>query len=111
MKLVGQAPDTVPGAGERIALPGRRNLSAIGEIESFSSTTPDVLASMAAKAVAALGLRIGAADIFDTSAAGDLSDLVIIEVNGNPGLKTLELAGRMDIIHDIWTSMLEEALG
>jgi D-alanine-D-alanine ligase-like ATP-grasp enzyme len=111
MKLVEQAPDTVPGPGERIALPGRRNLSAIGEIESFSSTTPDVLASMAAKAVAALGLRIGAADIFDTSAAGDLSDLVIIEVNGNPGLKTLELAGRMDIIRNIWTSMLEEALG
>jgi hypothetical protein len=35
---------------------------------------------------------------------------VVIEVNGNPGLKTLELAGRMDLVHAIWTDMLIEML-
>lgn len=100
----------VPAAGARIALPGRRNLSAAGSVEEVSSDAPPALAQIAAKAVAALGLRIGAVDLFDTSAAGDLSGLVVIEVNGNPGLKTLELAGRRDLIRGIWVAMLTEML-
>lgn len=110
LSLTGRDPGSVPRPGERIMLPGRRNLSADGEIESFSDKAPAVLASTAARAVAALGLRIGAVDLFDMSPAADLSDLAIIEVNGNPGLRTLELAGRMDLIRRIWTSMLSEAL-
>jgi len=107
----GLDPDAVPAEGQRFLLHGRRNLSAAGSVEHMSADVPEILASLAAKAVAALGLRIGAVDLFDRSPAGDLSRLVIIEVNGNPGLKTLELAGRMDLIRAIWTSMLNEALG
>ena len=103
-------PSSIPAKDERILLPGRRNLSAIGEIESFSDTAPPSLASLATNAVTALGLRIGAVDMFDLSPAGDLSQPVIIEVNGNPGLKTLELAGRADLIRKIWVSMLSELL-
>lgn len=103
--------DYVPAAGERIPLPGRRNLSAAGGIETVSETAPAPLASLAVSAVQALGLRIGAVDLFDLSSAGDSSDPVVIEVNGNPGLRTLELAGRNDLIRAIWTSMYEECLG
>jgi D-alanine-D-alanine ligase-like ATP-grasp enzyme len=98
----------VPGG--RVTLPGRRNLSAAGSVEEISTDAPPALARIAAKAVVALGLRVGAVDMFDTSAAGDLSGLVVIEVNGNPGLKTLELAGRMDLIRGIWIAMLNEML-
>ena len=111
--LTGRSAASVPAKNEQIPLPGRRNLSAEGEIESFSTDAPPslaVLAVLAAKAVAALGLRIGAVDMFDASSAGDLSDMLVIEVNGNPGLKTLELAGRSDLIRAIWTSMLDESL-
>jgi glutathione synthase/RimK-type ligase-like ATP-grasp enzyme len=108
--LTGRSAASVPKKGERIPLPGRRNLSADGEIESFSADAPRSLALLAGKAVAALGLRIGAVDMFDVSAAGDLSDMLVIEVNGNPGLKTLELAGRSDLIRAIWASMLNESL-
>lgn len=101
----------VPAPGERIALPGRRNLSASGGVEQVNLQAPAALAAIAAKAVAAVGLRIGAVDLFDISVAGDLSDLRILEVNGNPGLKTLELAGHGDLIRAIWTSMLNERLG
>ncbi len=111
LAIAGRDPSSVPATGERILLPGRRNLSAVGEIESFSDTAPSELSSPARKAVAALGLRIGAVDMFDLSPAGDLSALVIIEVNGNPGLKTLELAGRSDLIRKIWVAMLSELLG
>lgn len=105
------APDVIPTKGERIVLPGRRNLSAGGGIERVSDQTPAPLAALAVAATQALGLRIGAVDLFDLSSAGDFTDPVIIEVNGNPGLRTLELAGREDLIHKIWTSMFEECLG
>jgi D-alanine-D-alanine ligase-like ATP-grasp enzyme len=103
-------PDYVPAPGERIALPGRRNLSAAGGIETVSEQAPPPLAALALSAVEALSLRIGAVDLFDLSSAGDSSDPVVIEVNGNPGLRTLELAGRSDLIRAIWTSMYEECL-
>lgn len=108
--IAGHAPDHIPAAGERIPLPGRRNLSAAGGIETVSETAPAPLASLAVRAVQGLGLRIGAVDLFDLSSAGDSSDPVVIEVNGNPGLRTLELAGRNDLIRAIWTSMYEECL-
>lgn len=102
---------SVPLEGQRIVLPGRRNLSAVGEIETFSGAPPPVLHDLAARSVAALGLRIGAVDMFDLSSDDDLGELVVIEVNGNPGLRTLELAGRMDLIRGVWVSMLNEYLG
>jgi glutathione synthase/RimK-type ligase-like ATP-grasp enzyme len=100
----------IPAPGVRAPLPGRRNLSAEGAIETFSPTTSPALAKLAADAVSALGLRLGAVDLFDTSPAGDLSQPVILEVNGNPGLRTLELNDRNDLIRTIWISMLTECL-
>ncbi len=108
--ITGHPHDSIPAAGQRIALPGRRNLSAAGGIEKVSEQAPAPLAALAVSAVEALGLRIGAVDLFDLSTAGDSSDPVVIEVNGNPGLRTLELAGRGDLIRAIWTSMYEECL-
>lgn len=108
--ITGHAPDYVPLAGERIALLGRRNLSAAGGVEMAGEQTPTRLAALAVAATDALGLRIGAVDLFDLSSPGDSRDPLIIEVNGNPGLRTLELAGRGDLIRAIWISMYEEYL-
>lgn len=110
LATAGLGGSSVLAKDQRIALPGRRNLSAVGEIEAFSDTTPPALLDLAARSVAALGLRIGAVDLFDVSREGDLSDLLVIEVNGNPGLRTLELAGRMDLIRSVWVAMLNECL-
>lgn len=111
IQAAGRRPDEVPAKGDRVALPGRHNLSAIGGVERFSTDIPAPLAELGRAAIAAIGLRIGAVDIFDCSARGDLSDLVVIEVNGNPGLKTLELAGRADLVRAIWVRMLRQCLG
>ncbi len=100
----------VPLSGERVRLPGRRNLSAAGAIEQVSETVPTPLATLAIAATEALSLRIGAVDMFDISASRDLSELVVIEANGNPGLRTLEDAGRSDLIRAIWTRMLNACL-
>lgn len=108
--VLGKNPARVPLAGERFILRGRRNLSAAGDIEQVSEQVPVTLSRLAIAAVEALALRIGAIDIFDISPQGDLSELVVIEVNGNPGLRTLENAGRRDLIRSIWTAMLNECL-
>lgn len=108
--VAGYSPDDIPAAGVWIALAGRRNLSAAGGVDHVSDTAPPALARVAIAAVTAIGLRIGAVDLFDQSSSGDFSDLVVIEVNGNPGLRTLELAGRDDLIRAIWTSLYEECL-
>jgi D-alanine-D-alanine ligase-like ATP-grasp enzyme len=101
----------VPLLGEKIPLIGRQNLSALGGIDRLETNIPEPLYKIAAACCTAIGIRLGAVDVFDTSAKGDLSELVVIEVNGNPTLKALEQAGRLDIIVTIWKEMLIELLG
>ena len=111
LALSGHAAEDIPEEGAHLPVLARRNLSTSGSAEHVSLETPPALAALAIRAVAALGLRIGAVDLFDVSAAKDLSELLVIEVNGNPGLQTLERTGRRDVIDAIWTRMLEELLG
>lgn len=108
--VLGKNSARVLALGERFVLRGRRNLSAAGDIEQVSEEAPAPLSQLAIAAVEALALRIGAVDMFDISPQGDLSELVVIEVNGNPGLRTLENSGRADLIRSIWTAMLNECL-
>jgi len=99
----------VPAKGERIVLPGRRNLSAGSDVADFTTAVPPALADVALRAAEAIGLRVAGVDVFDVSPARDLSDLVVIEVNGNPGMQSLEAIGRGDLIDDIWTTILQRA--
>ena len=110
LSVLGGEQARVPVAGERVRLAGRRNLSAAGDVERVSEDVPEALNALAVRAVEALGLRVGAVDLFDLSVASDYSNLVVIEVNGNPGLRTLENAGRMDLVRRIWTRMLNACL-
>lgn len=102
----GHDPTTPPPPGARIDLPGRRNLSSSGDIDHFSTDVPAFLRDLALAATKAIGLRIAGVDIFDLGRDG----VVVLEVNGNPGLKSAELAGRYDLVQAIWTSMLRERL-
>jgi glutathione synthase/RimK-type ligase-like ATP-grasp enzyme len=106
----GFAPGYRPKDGEAVNLAGRQNLSAHGGVDILDTSVPGPLAGLACQACAALGLRLGAVDMFDISGNRDLSDLVVIEVNGNPTLKALEASGRLDIILDIWVSMIRKML-
>ena len=106
----GVALDHRPREGETLELAGRQNLSALGGVEKLDTDIPEPLARLARAACNALGLRLGAVDIFDVSPSRDGSDLVIIEVNSNPSLKALESSGRLDLILGIWTSMIRDML-
>lgn len=102
--------DDIPPADMVIRLTGRRNLGALGGIESMDLTVPAPLASLATAACNALGLRLAAVDLFDRSVGRDQSELVVIEVNSNPTLAALEEAGRLDLIVGLWKSMIREVL-
>lgn len=97
--------DRVLAVGEIIALPGRRNLAAGGEAV-VTTDVPSELAGIALAASRAIGLRVSGIDVFDVSPARDLSDLVVIEINGNPALTSLAQAGREDLAGEIWRRVL-----
>ena len=101
--------DQVPAKGARVVLPGRRNLSAGSDVADFTTDVPRPLADLALKAAKAVGLRVAGVDVFDASPKRDLSRLVVIEVNGNPGMQSLEAIGRDDLIDKIWAMVLRRA--
>lgn len=100
--------DHVLADGEKLVLPGRRNLSAGGDVAEFTTDVPAQLASLAHKAAEVIGLRVAGVDIFDHSETRNLTKLVVIEVNGNPGIQSLEAIGRDDVIDRIWKTVLIE---
>ena len=79
-------------------------------MDAFNTEIPAALARLALGATKALGLRVAGIDIFDTSPTRDLSALVVIEVNGNPGIQALEAIGRDDLIDHIWQTVLTRAV-
>jgi glutathione synthase/RimK-type ligase-like ATP-grasp enzyme len=98
-------------AYRKTAEPGRAaNLSLGGGIDGFTDAPPTGLAALAIRAAAVLGCRICGLDIFDRSPAGDLSDLVVLEANANPGIAALEQVGRTDLMDLIWRDVFETAL-
>lgn len=93
--------DIVP-IDEHISIPGRRNISAGSDIGDFASSVPEQLSTLALRAAKAIGIRVSGVDIFDTSPFRDLSQLKVIEVNGNPSISSLESLGHTNIIDEIW---------
>jgi cyanophycin synthetase len=102
----GIARDHVPETGARVSVPGRRNLSAGGDVRSFTTDVPRPLAELAVAATQAITLRVSGVDIFDLSPGRDLSDLAVLEVNGNPAIATLSRIGREDLAEAIWCKIL-----
>lgn len=92
--------------GESLPLPGRRNISTGGGIAAFYRDVPAPLAALARKGAAAIGLRVAGVDIFDLSGKDDLSQLSIIEVNGNPAITALEKLGHDALIDEIWATII-----
>ncbi len=99
-------PDWAPARGERVVLAGPANRSAGGTTSDLRDGAPSKLAALALKAAEALRLRIAGVDMF---APADAEPLVI-EVNSNPMIATLEDHGRWDLIETIWRTNFEVAL-
>ncbi|KPG01917.1 hypothetical protein IP86_01800 [Rhodopseudomonas sp. AAP120] len=88
----------VPAAGERVEIGGRMNLSAGGVMSMADAGTAARAAAL--NAATALGLRLGAVDLFVDP--DDATAVRVIEVNANPAIRFLESCGRDDLILAIW---------
>lgn len=103
-------PAQVLAPGEIGMLEGPANRAAGGGAEPVADGAPAPLAKIALAAADAVGLGLAGVDIFDVSPQRDLTDLVVIEVNSNPMIATLEDQARWDLIGDIWRANLVAAL-
>lgn len=84
---------------------GAANRAAGGRAASLSTDVPNALAALAAASADALQLQLAAVDIFETE-----SGPVVIEVNSNPAIETLEDHDRWDLIETVWRANFETAL-
>lgn len=97
--------DVAP-AGTALFIDGPRNRAAGGGAWELTTEVEAAKADMALRCADALGLRLAAVDLFDTK-----DGLLILEVNSNPAIKTLEDFDRWDLIETIWSANIETALG
>jgi glutathione synthase/RimK-type ligase-like ATP-grasp enzyme len=82
-----------------------------GTAADFRDGAPEPLAALGCAAASAVGLGLAGVDLFDVSPARDMTELVVIEVNANPAIETLEDVGRWDLIETIWRANFDAALG
>jgi len=99
------AEDTPP-RGACVSLEGPANRAAGGGAAELRDGAPEAMANLALAAADALSLKLAGVDMFDRGVDG----LVVIEVNSNPMIATLEDNGRWDMIETIWRANIEAAL-
>jgi D-alanine-D-alanine ligase-like ATP-grasp enzyme len=100
--------DEAPGAGQRILLEGPANRAAGGGVSALRDGAAAPMAELAVRAAEAVDLKLAAVDMFDLKDDG--ADLVVVELNSNPMIATLEDHGRWDLIVDIWRANFAAAL-
>ncbi len=101
---------SVLATGEKLKIQYRANVSTGGVIHEFTTTPRKELMDLALKCATALNLRICGVDIMDVSNDCNLSDLVVVEVNGNPSLASLLKTQHINIAVEIWVKLLKEML-
>ncbi len=102
--------EAVPLLGERILVEGPANRAAGGRAEEMREGAPEALTRLAVEAADAIGLKLAGVDVFDVSHHGDLSELLVIEVNSNPMIATLEDHNCWDLIDEVWRANFAAAL-
>lgn len=103
-------PSFVPTKGEVIRTSAVTNRTAGGRTAVPSTDVPDVLARLSRQTAREIGLVLAGIDLMDVSPNGDLSALVVVEANCNPGLETLEDYGRWDLIETVWEANLRRVI-
>lgn len=98
----------IPEKDMMVVLEGPANRAAGGGGADLCDGAPRALGEIAVKATQALGLSLSAVDLFVRGS--DFSDPVVIEVNSNPMIATLEDNQRWNLIIEIWRANFDAAL-
>ncbi|MFT3726535.1 MAG: hypothetical protein QM759_01750 [Terricaulis sp.] len=100
------AADDVPPRRALVMLHGPANRAAGGGARELRDGASPRLTEIARAAAKAIGLSLAAVDVFDSPREGP----VVIEVNSNPMIATLEDQQRWHLIIEIWRANIEAAL-
>jgi glutathione synthase/RimK-type ligase-like ATP-grasp enzyme len=95
----------IPPAGAELRISGAVNRSVGGSASPPEESVPAHLAELALACASALRLELAAVDVFERA-----DGPVVIEVNANPAIHTLEDHGRWDLIEKIWRGNFDAAL-
>lgn len=100
--------DSVLAPGIHIEVGARANLSAGGKPEEFTTKPQSQLADVAIRAAGALGLVAAGVDIIVSN--DKPKQPLVLEVNGNPAVASLETLGRIDLAVEIYEKQLVRLL-
>ena len=109
LAAAGLSRETILPEGASFPLPGRRNLAAGGAIADYTESVPPTVEAWAARAAAAIGLRVAGLDLF----APDLADpahFTALELNANPSLMGVVRAGHRETALAILAAVCRAAI-
>lgn len=89
---------------------GPANLAQGGQVTDFREGAPTAMAALAIAATRAMGLSLAGIDLFAGTPTGEFDGQVVIEVNANPNLESLEITEREDLVLRIWTAVFSRDL-
>lgn len=102
--------DDVPEAGANVPFSEKANLSWGGGVEDFRESFSDREVELCRKIYGHTGLRVCAVDLLRT-ADSPAGREVVIELNANPALASLERMDKTDLLKAIWIAILSKAIG
>lgn len=103
---------TIFTTGQRIFLAPNANPNNGGFIDDVREEVPEPVKEWGRKIAETIKLRVCAVDFFaHESVDENPADFVVLEVNGNPSLKTIWALGHKELAKRIWHSILLKAFG
>lgn len=102
---------TVFPKGQRVYLAPNANPNNGGFIDDVRGEVPEPVKEWGKKIAETMGLRVCAVDFFAPESVDENpTDFVVLEVNGNPSLKTIWGLGHQTLARRIWHTILTKAL-
>jgi D-alanine-D-alanine ligase-like ATP-grasp enzyme len=111
LEASGRAPDSIPEAGEEVALLPNANLSTGGRAVDVTGLATAAFSDAASRAARALGLRFAGVDLI--ASGPDDPAPVILEVNAGPGLSYFHRLGpdEAETVERIYARLVGTLLG
>lgn len=101
--------DGVSDSEQVLVLPGRRNITASGAPTNFRTTACPALEAKARSLMGLIGLRVAAVDfILPDHDGAEPEQALLLEVNGNPSMDSLEAMGQEAVARAIWQCILRQ---
>ena len=98
----------VPTQGKTMPFSPAMNLAMGGEIQEYSEHFSQALHNYVHTIYRLFNLRVFGLDVYTASEINDISSLSILEINGNPSIESADKFSKTDVVHRLWTYVIEE---